>query len=255
MVKKELRIKELGDLFGVPVSALRYWEKEGLLSFGRSADNNYRKADIFTIRCLCDITFYRKLAVPIEELRELMHMDYLSIDSTLVRTQGQLEEKMAEMEATLKSIQVKRRQIHILKKLQEIPEKFVRMRFPAIRNFDLYRRSDLSNLVHFEKSLVVMIPRDNMKDYQYGVFTMEPEAGLVRKRDTESKLYLRVLVRTSYDKIEENNLYACYRYLWERGYEPGLAIGKVLVSSYDNGDGKLYNYYETWIEALEKKKE
>lgn len=73
-----LKISDISKLFHIPISALRYYEKEGLCCFSRS-ENNYRCADMRTIRNLCDISFYRKLSCSIEQLHQLNHMNHQQI--------------------------------------------------------------------------------------------------------------------------------------------------------------------------------
>ena len=63
-------IGEVARMMNIAPSTLRYYEKEGLCHFKRSG-NNYRFADIRTIRNLCDISFYRKLSCSIEQLHQL----------------------------------------------------------------------------------------------------------------------------------------------------------------------------------------
>lgn len=246
-MKKEFRISEIADLFDVPISTLRYWEKEGLVHFERLEGNNYRTASMVTIRNLCDITFYRKLSVPIEDLRSLLDMNHSEIKDTLQKSRNHLIQEIQEKQQTIESIDAKLNQIDTLQSLNENPIEFVQVQLPAIRPFDLFCSSDLRNLVNFEKNLIVMIPPNAPMSYRYGVFVLDdyPKENLIRDKDENPRLYLKVLLETSYDKIEDNNLQVYYNYIRSQGYIPGLSIGKVLVSS---NDGSLHNYYETWIE-------
>lgn len=251
-MKKDLHISDVADLFGVPVSTLRYWEKEGLVKFERSDENNYRSASMVTIRNLCDITFYRTLSVPIEKLRSLLQMNYNDIEQVLLQNKESLYIEIEKLHHTIENIDAKLDQIETLKRLKEVPTEFVTESMKAVRAFDLLESSDLRNLVNFERKLIVMIPPYQPKSYHYGAFVEDdyPPEKLVRKKDGEPKLYFKILMQTSYDKIEENNLNYYYDYLENMGYEPGLAMGKVLVSGYED---KLYNYYETWIEVTKRR--
>lgn len=254
-MKKELRISEVAELFDVPISTLRYWEREGLIEFKREEDNNYRVASLLTIRMLCDITFYRKLAVPVDWLKKLHRKNYGEIEEVLYQSKDKLEKAMSEIQRVMESIEVKLEQIEKVKNMREETAEFVTEALPAVRHFDLYERSDLKNLIEFEKKLIVMVPYENNQEYHYGVFVPEPYTGgnLVRKKDNEPRTYLKVLMRTAYNRIENNNLSYYYDYLERHGYEPGLAMGRVLVSSNDSQkEGELCNYYETWIEAKKR---
>lgn len=248
-MKKEIHIKELAELFNVPPSTLRFWEKKGLLDFERITHSQYRTASMETIRNLCDITFYRKLSVPIAEIKELIQTDYLNIEQILLKNREQLMENLKQLNFSVESIDAKLTQISILKELEKNPFEFVTTALPAIRPFDIFERSDIHNLVRFERDLLVMIPAQKQSDYRYGVFVSDdyPKEKLIRNKDEQPKKYLKVLLKTHYEKIEHNNLNHYYEYLYSQGYRPGLALGKVLISSFN---GEAHNFYETWIEAL-----
>ncbi len=41
-MQKKNNVSSVADIFGLNASALRFWEKEGLIRFERDAENNYR---------------------------------------------------------------------------------------------------------------------------------------------------------------------------------------------------------------------
>ena len=95
-----LKISDISKLFNIPISALRYYEKEGLCHFKRSG-NNYRFADIRTIRNLCDISFYRKLSCSIEQLHQLNRMDHRQIYQLLAQSRQKLQRQLQELHQML----------------------------------------------------------------------------------------------------------------------------------------------------------
>lgn len=241
-------IGKLAKLFNVPISTLHYWENEGLIKFDRLPENNYRLWSLRTIRTLCDITFYRKLSIKIKELRKLHNMSYTEIENLLSKNREDLCNQIKTMQETVNNIDIKLGQIQTIRELRNSPMEFVTTSFPAVRPFELTNSDDLSNLITHEKNLIVMIDYDNPNFYRYGVFVSDNDKvdTFVRDKDEKPRLYLRVLLCSSYSEIEKNNLHVYYDYLYEHGYQPGLAMGKVLVSGFDDG---LCNYYDTWIEA------
>lgn len=248
-MSKNEYIGTMSELFGVPIPTLRYWEKEGLVNFNRSPDNNYRAWSMRTLRNLCDITFYRKLSLPIKELKQISNLNYEEINNLLECQRALLYEKMESLKNTIHHMDIKLEQVKTIEELRLTSHQFVERAFPAVRSFELLNKDNLTNLINYEKDLIVMFEPECPRNYRYGVFVPEgyQQCELVRKKDEKPRRYLRSLVHSSYEEIEENNLDVCYQYLYEHNCKPGLAMGKVLVSAFDNG---LHNYYDTYIEVL-----
>ena len=231
-----LKISDISKLFNIPISALRYYEKEGLCHFKRSR-NNYRFADIRTIRNLCDISFYRKLSCSIEQLYQL-----------LAQSRQKLQRQLQELHQMLENIDEKMERIAKIDALSRSAAQVVLARLPAIYRFDLFCSEDISNLIRYERDLFVIV-ESNGSDFGYGL-ALQGQTGdreLLHPQDTLAKPYLKVLLKTDYEHIEQNNLQQFYEQIFDMGYSPGRTFGKVLVSAQEQG---LTNFYEAWIELI-----
>lgn len=71
--KKELTIGEVAAEIGVPTSAIRHWEKEGVLILPRDQDNGYRKFDGAQIRQIMIIRILRSANYPLELIKDVLH--------------------------------------------------------------------------------------------------------------------------------------------------------------------------------------
>lgn len=71
--KKELTIGEVAAEIGVPASAIRHWEKEGVLILPRDQDNGYRKFDGAQIRQIMIIRILRSANYPLEVIKDILH--------------------------------------------------------------------------------------------------------------------------------------------------------------------------------------
>lgn len=245
----KLKISDISKLFDIPISALRYYEKEGLCSFKRS-DNNYRWADLRTIRNLCDISFYRKLSCSIGQIQRLSSMEHQEISALLLESREKIEQQIQELYGMLENIDEKVGRIQKIDALTAQPAGIVMARLPAIREFNLFRNSDISNLISYERDLFLIIDPSDAEDYRYGLLTDTPweYRDLVYPGDKAERPYYKVLLKTDYELIEKNNLQEYYEQIAALGYTPGRIFGKVLVSAKED---KLYNFYEAWIELLE----
>ena len=243
-----LKISDISKLFHIPISALRYYEKEGLCCFSRS-ENNYRCADMRTIRNLCDISFYRKLSCSIEQLHQLNHMNHQQIYQLLQDSRSKIQEQLNELKQMTEYIDEKTARISKIDILSQSDPQIVFESLPDIYRFDLFCSEDISNLIQYERNLFVIIEANGV-DFSYGLAlqTENNQGKLIHSQDSSPKPYLKVLLKTDYEYINQNNLQFFYEYIFQKGYQPGRAFGKVLVSAND-GD-KLNNFYETWIELI-----
>ena len=69
-----MKINEVEQLVGVTKRNIRFYEKEGLLSPGRT-DNGYRDYGEADVEALRKIKLLRKLDVPLEEIRKMCIRD------------------------------------------------------------------------------------------------------------------------------------------------------------------------------------
>lgn len=66
-----MRINEVERLVGITKRNIRFYEKEGLLSPGRSSENGYRDYSEADVETLKQVKLFRKLNLPLEEIRRL----------------------------------------------------------------------------------------------------------------------------------------------------------------------------------------
>lgn len=93
-------IKEAAHHLGVAPSTLRYWEQEGLVRATRNPANDYRRYALHDLIDISEIAFYRRLGVPVKELRNYRSMSLSKLDATLDRTQCEVEQRLAELKNT-----------------------------------------------------------------------------------------------------------------------------------------------------------
>lgn len=94
-------IKEVEELTGISRQNIRYYEKQGLLTPHRNRTNAYREYSDQDIWRLKQIKFFRKLNMPIEEIRKLMNGDITLLEA-VERQKEQLADERSQLEAALK---------------------------------------------------------------------------------------------------------------------------------------------------------
>ena len=102
---RELTIGELSSRSGVPRSALRFYEREGLIS-ARRTDGNQRRYPAVTLRRVALVQAGKAAGVPLERIRAAL--DRLPADKTPTKRdwerlsrswQRELDERIATLEA------------------------------------------------------------------------------------------------------------------------------------------------------------
>lgn len=70
-----MKIKEVEELTGITKQNIRYYEKKGLLNPDRNQENDYREYSMEDVERLKIIKLFRKLDMPIEEIKKLLCQD------------------------------------------------------------------------------------------------------------------------------------------------------------------------------------
>lgn len=93
-------IKEAEALTGISRQNIRYYEKMGLLNPKRDAGNGYRKYDEEDIGRLKAILLFRKLDMPLEEIRKLLDHE-IDLQQALDKQKVYLQQEKQKLEAAL----------------------------------------------------------------------------------------------------------------------------------------------------------
>lgn len=79
-----MRIQEVENRVGITRKNIRYYEQEGLIEPSRNRENGYREYSEVDVLLLKRIRLFRRLGVPIEELRRLIRGS-LTVSDTMER--------------------------------------------------------------------------------------------------------------------------------------------------------------------------
>lgn len=119
-----MRISQLADRSGVPVSTLRYYETEGLLPT-RRADNGYRVYDEAAVDRLAFIDQAKSLSLPLAEIRELvLARDSESCRAVQLRYRPMLDERAAQVQTRIEQLRALQSSITEARRhLDEFPDR------------------------------------------------------------------------------------------------------------------------------------
>lgn len=252
----ELGISEVAKLLHVPQSTLRYYEEEGLVRPARTESSGYRKYSLLSLIELADVMFYRKIGVPVKDIRHLMETPIAETASAVDAALGDTIERMQELGETLEMLSLYNQRIRKYYLVRSQGSRFVSK--PEIEQVYQFGMKDEASLQAYLNDLAT----------SYGVFIenaaqsdayidcaakpVDPEhAEPLWRRGDHDCVYLECLLRTDYCYAQHNDLARHVAYLRSQGKEPGFVVAQYLTYDYSEADQKRYDYYVAWIQVRE----
>lgn len=241
---------DIGDAaryLGVAPSTLRYWERAGLVRAGRNRANDYRRYTLHDLIDAGEIAFYRRLGVPVRELARYRTLSVRDLDDVLARTSGEVERRIAELQAVRARLA---RQRDLDACAEELAATGMRPGAPAIARIDVadYRTPNLWPLLVEEPwryGVVVDAATPNVV-VEGVVDTPQPEneALWVRGSERESTC-LECLLTVAPDDLNHSNAPVLFAEAARRGIEGRLIVGSYLLTA--TSADERWEYYHAWV--------
>lgn len=95
-----MKIKEVEAITGITKQNIRYYERQGLLNPGRDKENDYREYSENDLRTLKLVKLFRKLDMPIEEIRKLLQKD-VGVQNAVTEQRERLKKEQERLEGAI----------------------------------------------------------------------------------------------------------------------------------------------------------
>lgn len=254
-MKRLYSIGEVSELLDIPRSTIRYWDAEGLIHAAREEENGYRLFDIDAIFQVYDINFYRKLDIPMKQMKNLYSKSLNEMYDILAETEQRLDHEKKILEQKHKEVLSRKKQLKEM--IDSEPDKFPEEEIPfqkivvAASDELLYSKEYLKNY----SSFVIYFPENNQNSI-YGFCTDEhtkelPGSQTIWQNDPAKK-YVRFLLKVEVNNTKNNNLSEVKDRLQKQGYRLGQTIGQYLLT-HTTKEKISFEYYRAWIEVNEGK--
>ncbi|PTO36456.1 MerR family transcriptional regulator [Enterococcus mundtii] len=254
-MKRLYSIGEVSELLDIPRSTIRYWDAEGLIHAAREEENGYRLFDIDAIFQVYDINFYRKLDIPMKQMKNLYSKSLNEMYDILAETEQRLDHEKKILEQKHKEVLSRKKQLKEM--IDSEPDKFPEEEIPfqkivvAASDDLLYSKEYLKNY----SSFVIYFPKNNQNSI-YGFCTDEhtkelPGSQTIWQNDPAKK-YVRFLLKVEVNNTKNNNLSEVKDRLQKQGYRLGQTIGQYLLT-HTTKEKISFEYYRAWIEVSEGK--
>lgn len=148
-----MRINQVEALVGISKKNIRFYEAEGLLHPVRNAENGYREYTQADVEMLKQIKFFRKLSIPIEEIRK-MQLKYLTLSDCMQRhlvVLAREEKNLESIREICKEILENKEQLEgirvgdYLTEMEELEKGGIR--FQDIKNVDKKKKRRTASLI------------------------------------------------------------------------------------------------------------
>lgn len=148
-----MRINQVEELVGISKKNIRFYEEEGLIKPQRNAENGYREYTLSDVEVLQQIKFFRKLSIPIEEIRKMRHK-YLTLSDCIERHLVMLTREEKNLECTkeiCKEILSNKEQLELIRvsdylaKMEDMEKDGVRFR--DVKSVDKKKKLRTSSLL------------------------------------------------------------------------------------------------------------
>ena len=224
-------MKQIGDIakeLGIAASKLRYWEKQGLVRFERNPENNYRMISFQTIMDICDIIFYRDLAIPIEDILALDSYDYHSLFLKLTDSKSAVKNQIKVLKQRLEKIEGRLLLIQKIEGAKQDGFKIVRWNAPQICKFNFEDASFVRHYLEHPQETVALFAKGSKGNPIYGYHSDDGE--IIYKADAEPVEYLKGLFWNCAGKAR-SNLSDFLDEAQRRNYATGDLIGEYLITT------------------------
>ena len=245
-------IGEIAKLFDISASTIRYWEEEGLLSTKRNDMNGYREFDMESIIELTDIIFYRNLNVPIKKMKEFTQLSPENLYGTLDETETKVNKEISMLQAKLKVIKSRKKQINNVFSLRENPYQQEFIDIEKIVAFEMDNPKDIQVQLEDPNNFVLFKNDPKDKEFQMGLavpYNYENQnLELWRQTDHPNAMYITCLLDVQYEDKDKHNFKKHERVLKTMGYKLERIIAPYLASITGLHDVST-DFYKAWLEV------
>lgn len=236
-MRKTFTIGEIAKILNVPVSTLRFWEKQGLFHISK-CENNYRNYTTTDIIQIADIMFYRNLGIPIRDVNDFITVPFENYEESLEDVQVQIKEKIQRYEKMQNKIQLQLERYQILQTLLKCPFQEEEPPFSTVISWNFWEKENIT--YYIEDPARYVWYKDTSKDtpgkkglIQYESFK-NPNAPVVFQKREQMHFVtfpIRARVAENYEGVEAEEIVEKYK----KKYQTGILLAQHLLTCEENG--------------------
>lgn len=243
MVKK-YSLQEVSELFHIPKSTLRYWEKEHLIASIRNDHNEYREYTTDDLIVLADILFYRNLNIPIKDLQHIYQNSIQENMDLLYHSYDEINQKIKALQLVQTKIQKRLKAGIVYENLIHDTPTFPQPYFERIVHLHMGTTENVVDYVNDQSILAAVFHPSDTKVDIFGTIADKQQTGDILWEKGEDVTYFPCYVKLCEGVIDQEVLQNSLQKIEALGYQAGNIIVNYLISD------KTEDYYQAWIELL-----
>lgn len=242
----KLLIKEVATILDVAPSAIRYWEKMGLLHLQRDFENDYRYFDSKALLEVLDIVFFRKLQIPIKDLSKHLTSTVCEREEILVSVKKEIQELILKLQQSESLLNFRLDRIAEVKKLSETIgiKTNQKMNFTKIESLNLLHEKHTQQYLVDPSHFVLLIDGDVIRE---GIIVDEDETidkYIIWQKNKEYQVVFGGLLTVDASNHNKNTLKEIIEdHLIDKYFN--YVIAQYLSSGKENN--RLVDYYKCWF--------
>lgn len=243
-----LLINEVSSLLGVEPSAIRYWEKKGLLHLQRDFENDYRYFDSKALLEVLDIVFFRKLQLPIKDLSKHLSGTVEEKQLIIKKVRSDVEELIVKLNQADKTLSLEMERLNEIEELQLHTNKMSEeMDFSEVESLNFLHKSHTQQYLSDPSHFILLINEVEKQTIKEGIIldkkNSEDKHVIWRKNESTDIIFGGLLLVNS-DDYEMNTLNELRESL---SITPAYnqVIAQYLTTAKDSGH--LFDYYKCWF--------
>lgn len=245
----KLLINEVASLLGVEPSAIRYWERKGLLHLQRDYDNDYRYFDSKALLEVLDIVFFRKLQLPIKALTKHLTGTIDERKEILSNAKKEVEELIVKLQQADEALRFR------LDCLQEIEQLQIQndfslqqeMQFSKIESLNLLHEKHTQQYLTEPSHFVLLFEGEKQQKIREGIIVNDKETIdkyiIWQKNETTDSIFGGLLVVNT----ENHRLNSLNSLRKKLSIDP--AFTQVIAQYLSSGkeENQSVDYYKCWF--------
>lgn len=251
-MQKLYTIGEVSELLNVPKSTIRFWNEQGLIHSLRHEENDYRMFSIEDIFQIYDINFYRKLDVPIKQMKNLYGKTMEEHYETIAETEQRIEQEKKSLQRKHEEILTRKKQLKLMidHKSEELPKEKIPFEVIVMVESEdiLDSKAYLENYASFGGFFDFSQGKEMIYGFCTGIESEKNQLSKIVWQNQPTQTYHRFLLQVEVNHTENNNIEEVKKQLQRQGYRTGNVVGQYLLTNRTK-DGNYYEYYQAWIET------
>lgn len=239
-MRKNDYLSAVADSFGINASALRFWEKEGLIRFERDKENNYRLPAASSIADIWEVMILKSIGFSSKQIKSALRAEPDGIRAILKDGERRLRLEIEKLQNSLARLEEKKAQLKKLAALQNRPPEIARKKELHAVPYSETTREIVRYLLDNEYANASFVPKESAPVYA----VIDSDAAFFEKfrRAPAEATCVHGLLRIGVTDPADNNAGEFFAAADKAGFAAEGVIGQYLVSAME-GDVR-YDFFE-----------